>query len=129
MWRSRRTSGAPSTAAAAPDAPRGGGVLTHGELPARHPHHVFSQKSVRRILRRVRWGLRVALRWPMLSPMGVIEFECERTIKAPVEEVFARLADINGHNDWMPQKGSILRHTRQTSPGEPAVGTTFLDDT
>ena len=27
------------------------------------------------------------------------------------------------------QKGSILRHTQQTSPGEPALGTTFLDET
>ena len=61
--------------------------------------------------------------------MGVIEFELERTIASSIEEVFARLADINGHNEWMPRKGSILKHTEQTSPGEPAVGTTFVDDT
>ncbi len=61
--------------------------------------------------------------------MGVIEFELERTIRAPIEAVFSRLADINGYDEWMPQKGSILRHTRQTSPGEPAEGTTFLDET
>jgi len=61
--------------------------------------------------------------------MGVIEFEVQRTISAPIEEVFARLADINGYNNWMPRKGSILRHTHQTSPGEPAEGTTFLDET
>jgi uncharacterized protein YndB with AHSA1/START domain len=61
--------------------------------------------------------------------MGVIEFDLVRTIRAPIEDVFARLADINGHNDWMPQKGSILRQTRQTSPGEPTLGTTFLDQT
>jgi uncharacterized protein YndB with AHSA1/START domain len=66
----------------------------------------------------------------MLRPMGgVIEFELERTIKAPIQDVFARLADINGHNAWMPKKGSILRHTQQTSPGEPNLGTTFLDET
>ena len=65
----------------------------------------------------------------ILSPMGVIEFELERTIKAPIEDVFARLVDIDGHNDWMPKKGSILRHTQQTSPGEPTLGTTFLDET
>jgi uncharacterized protein YndB with AHSA1/START domain len=29
----------------------------------------------------------------------------------------------------MPRKGSILKHTEQTSHGEPSVGTTFLDDT
>lgn len=61
--------------------------------------------------------------------MRVIEFELVRTIRAPISVVFARLADINGHNDWMPKKGSILRHTQQTSPGEPGVGTTFLDET
>jgi uncharacterized protein YndB with AHSA1/START domain len=60
---------------------------------------------------------------------GVIEFELERTINAPVQDVFARLADVNGHNDWMPAKGSILRQTQQTSPGEPGLGTTYLDDT
>jgi uncharacterized protein YndB with AHSA1/START domain len=61
--------------------------------------------------------------------VAVIEFELERTINAPIEQVFARLTDINGHNAWMPRKGSILKHTEQTSPGEPAVGTTFVDDT
>ena len=61
--------------------------------------------------------------------MGVIEFELERTIEAPIHAVFARLADINGHNEWMPRKGSILRRTQQTSPGEPTLGTTFVDET
>jgi uncharacterized protein YndB with AHSA1/START domain len=65
----------------------------------------------------------------MLGSMGVIEVELERTIRAPVEEVFGRLADIDGYDAWMPGKGSILRHSRQTSTGEPAEGTTFLDDT
>lgn len=66
---------------------------------------------------------------PIMRPMGVIEFEVERTVKAPIHDVFARLSDINGHNDWMPKKGSIFRRTQQTSAGEPGVGTTFLDDT
>jgi uncharacterized protein YndB with AHSA1/START domain len=61
--------------------------------------------------------------------VAVIEFELERTISAPIEQVFARLTDINGHNEWMPKKGSILKHTEQTSHGEPTVGTTFVDDT
>jgi uncharacterized protein YndB with AHSA1/START domain len=73
--------------------------------------------------------LRVGVVWLILMTMGVIEFELERTIKAPIDAVFARLADINGHNEWMPRKGSILRHTQQTSPGEPTLGTTFLDET
>lgn len=58
-----------------------------------------------------------------------IEFDLVRTIPAPVEDVFGRLADIDGHNAWMPQKGSILRRTHQTSPGAPGAGTTYVDDT
>ena len=73
--------------------------------------------------------LRLRARCQILRRMGVVEFELERTNKAPVREVFARLSDIEGHNQWMPRKGSILRQTRQTSPGEPAFGTTFVDKT
>ena len=61
--------------------------------------------------------------------MKSIEFELERTIHAPIEQVFARLVDIGGYNEWMPEKGSMLKRTRQTSPGAPAVGTTFVDET
>jgi uncharacterized protein YndB with AHSA1/START domain len=61
--------------------------------------------------------------------MRPIEFELERTIRAPIDQVFARLVDIEGHNDWMADTGSMLKRTRQTSPGEPAVGTTFVDET
>jgi uncharacterized protein YndB with AHSA1/START domain len=61
--------------------------------------------------------------------MKSIEFELERTIQAPIDQVFARLVDIEGYNEWMPKKGSMLKHTRQTSPGEPTVGTTFVDET
>lgn len=61
--------------------------------------------------------------------MKPIEFELERVIRAPIDQVFARLVDIEGYNDWMAGTGSMLKHTRQTSPGEPAVGTTFVDRT
>ncbi len=61
--------------------------------------------------------------------MGVIEFELTVLVHAPIDEVFARLADIEGHNDWMPRRGSILRRTEQTSPGEPGLGTTYVDRT
>jgi uncharacterized protein YndB with AHSA1/START domain len=61
--------------------------------------------------------------------MRAIEFEIERTIRAPIEEVFARLIDIDGYNAWMAGTGSMLRQTHQTSPGPPAVGTTFVDET
>jgi uncharacterized protein YndB with AHSA1/START domain len=71
----------------------------------------------------------VAVRCPILGTVAVIEFELERTIRAPIQDVFARLADIDGHNEWMPRKGSILRRTQQTSPGAPGPGTTFVDET
>jgi uncharacterized protein YndB with AHSA1/START domain len=61
--------------------------------------------------------------------MGVVDFELERRVDAPPAEVFARLADIEAYNQWMPTKGSIRRQSRQTSAGEPAVGTTYLDRT
>ena len=61
--------------------------------------------------------------------MGVVEFELERVVHAPIEQVFARLADIEGYNEWMSAKGSILKHTQLTSPGEPRLGTTFVDET
>jgi uncharacterized protein YndB with AHSA1/START domain len=61
--------------------------------------------------------------------MRPIEFEIERTIRAPIEAVFARLVDIDGHNAWMANTGTMLKHTRQTSPGPPAVGTTYVDET
>lgn len=65
----------------------------------------------------------------MLTRMTTIEFDLERTIQAPIDDVFARLVDIEGYNTWMPEKGTMLKRTRLTSTGEPAVGTTFDDDT
>lgn len=61
--------------------------------------------------------------------MAVIAFELSRVIDAPIEQVFDRLADIEAYNAWMPRKGSIFRSTQQTSPGEPQLGTTYLDRT
>jgi uncharacterized protein YndB with AHSA1/START domain len=58
-----------------------------------------------------------------------IEFELERTVQAPIDQVYARLVDIDGHNAWVDKKRSMLKQTRQTSPGEPGVGTTYVDDT
>lgn len=65
----------------------------------------------------------------MLRRMATIEFELERTIRAPIDQVFARLIDINGHSDWLAGRGSMLKASRQTSPGEPTVGTTYVDET
>ena len=64
-----------------------------------------------------------------MTAMTAIELEVTRVVRAPIEEVFDRLADIGGYNAWMPSKGSMLRHTQQTSPGEPGLGTTYVDRT
>jgi len=65
----------------------------------------------------------------ILTRMTTIEFELERTIQASIDKVFARLVDIDGYSEWMPTKGSMLKRTRQTSLGEPTVGTTYVDET
>jgi uncharacterized protein YndB with AHSA1/START domain len=36
-----------------------------------------------------------------------IEFGLERTIRAPIDQVFARLVDIKGHNEWMADTGNV----------------------
>ena len=59
---------------------------------------------------------------------GFMEFELVRTVDAPVGEVFDRLADIGGYGDWMPERGSLLKHTQQTSPGPVGLGTTYIDE-
>ena len=61
--------------------------------------------------------------------MTPIDFMLERTISAPIDDVFSRLVDIDGYDAWMAGTKSMLRHTHQTSPGEPRVGTTFVDET
>lgn len=61
--------------------------------------------------------------------MGAVEFELQRTVRAPIADVFARLVDSDGYDAWMPRRGSIRRGSRQTSPGAPGAGSTFVDDT
>ncbi|REJ07367.1 hypothetical protein DY023_03990 [Microbacterium bovistercoris] len=61
--------------------------------------------------------------------MSVIEFELVRVVEAPIEQVFDRLADIDGYGEWMPSRGSLLRRTRLTSPGPVGPGTTYFDET
>jgi uncharacterized protein YndB with AHSA1/START domain len=61
--------------------------------------------------------------------MGDVELDLQRTVKAPITDVFDRLADIEGHNAWQPHKGSIRRRSVQTSPGPVGVGTTYEDAT
>ena len=61
--------------------------------------------------------------------MGEAELHLERIIKAPIDAVFDKLADIESINDWQPHKGSIRRRSVKTSPGPVGLGTTYEDST
>jgi uncharacterized protein YndB with AHSA1/START domain len=61
--------------------------------------------------------------------MGETELHLERMVKAPIEAVFDKLADIESINEWQPHKGSIRRGSRKTSDGPVGLGTTYEDRT
>ena len=61
--------------------------------------------------------------------MGDAELHLERTVRAPIADVFDRLADIESINEWQPHKGSIRRGSRKTSAGPVGLGTTYEDST
>lgn len=61
--------------------------------------------------------------------MGDAELNLERMVKAPINAVFERLADIESINEWQPRRGSIRRKSVQTSPGPVGRGTTYVDST
>ena len=61
--------------------------------------------------------------------MGEAELHLERMVRAPIDAVFDRLADIESINEWQPHRGSILRGSRKTSDGPVGVGTTYEDST
>lgn len=58
----------------------------------------------------------------------MIRVEIDRIIKRPIEDVFDRLANINGYSDWLPTSRVFL-NSKQTSEGPVDVGTTFIDKT
>jgi uncharacterized protein YndB with AHSA1/START domain len=55
--------------------------------------------------------------------MKTIEFEF--TIQSPIAQVFARLVDIDGHDKWMAERGSMLRHPRQRTVTMDALAASF----
>ena len=59
---------------------------------------------------------------------STIRYESRTTIDRPVEEVFARLADLPAYSTWMHRSG-LFRWCRQISDGPTEVGTTYLDAT
>ncbi len=61
--------------------------------------------------------------------MGEAELHLERMVRAPIDAVFDKLADIESINEWQPHKGSIRRGSRKTSDGPVGAGTTYEDST
>lgn len=58
----------------------------------------------------------------------VVRFESETVIPRPVEEVFARLADLAGYRQWMHRTG-LFRRCAPTSELPVTTGTTYVDST
>lgn len=58
----------------------------------------------------------------------MISLEIDVTINRPINEVFDRLADISGYNDWMSPAGLFIE-SRETSNGPSGPVTTFSDRT
>lgn len=59
----------------------------------------------------------------------MIRLRFERHIARPIEEVFARLVDIDGYEDWLPHS-SVFRGGGLATPGEEVgEGTEFTDET
>ena len=59
---------------------------------------------------------------------STVRFESHTTINRPVEEVFARLADLAGYRTWMHRTG-LFRRCDQTSDGPLGKGTAYFDAT
>ena len=59
----------------------------------------------------------------------MIQLEFERTIERPIEEVFARLVDIDAYEEWLPPSyifkgGGVVKPDQ-----EIGLGTRFTDET
>jgi uncharacterized protein YndB with AHSA1/START domain len=57
-----------------------------------------------------------------------VRYETRTTIDRPIDEVFGRLADLNGYGTWMRRTG-LFRRSRQTSDGSVGLGTAYSDAT
>ncbi len=57
-----------------------------------------------------------------------VRYETRTTIDRPINDVFARLADLDGYRTWMRRTG-LFRRTGQTSGGPVRLGTAYFDAT
>lgn len=54
--------------------------------------------------------------------------EVKRHLDAPIGEVFARLIDLPGYSEWLPEE-SFSRRSELTSDDPIGAGTTYIDKT
>lgn len=59
---------------------------------------------------------------------STVRYESRTTIDRPIEEVFARLADLPAYSSWMHRTG-LFRRCGQVSDGPMKQGTTYFDAT
>jgi uncharacterized protein YndB with AHSA1/START domain len=59
---------------------------------------------------------------------STVRYETRTTIDRPIEDVFDRLADLNGYREWMRRTG-LFRRSGQTSAGPIGLGTAYFDAT
>lgn len=59
----------------------------------------------------------------------MICLEYERTIESPIEEVFARLADIDRYEEWLPHSGIYRGGRLAETDTAPEEGAEFFDHT
>src|SRR5881628_3594492 len=57
-----------------------------------------------------------------------VRYEASTTIDRPIDDVFARLADLDGYRTWMRRTG-LFRRSGQTSDGPLGPGTAYMDAT
>ena len=61
-------------------------------------------------------------------PSTTVRYETRMTIDRPINDVFARLADLNGYATWMRRTG-LFRRSGQTADGPVGLGTAYFDAT
>lgn len=59
----------------------------------------------------------------------MIRVDIHETIRQPVEEVFARLVDIDRYPEWRAGGGGIFLTCSQDTPGSVGAGTRYTDRT
>jgi uncharacterized protein YndB with AHSA1/START domain len=59
---------------------------------------------------------------------SIVRFESRTVVNHPIDEVFARLADLPGYAGWM-HHGGLFRSCSLTSDGPVQQGTTYADVT